>query len=70
MEGIILAEMTIGFGGAVAGVCVLAVAYTVATLASIAEEEEAGAHFTWAEWPLPEAEKAAPPVVEKIRLAA
>ncbi|MGZ8431714.1 MAG: hypothetical protein ACXWWW_07115 [Candidatus Deferrimicrobiaceae bacterium] len=71
MEGIVLEEITVGFGGAIAGFLILAAAYTVAILASIAEEEEAGAHSTWAEWPLPEAEKAAPPVVvEKVRLAA
>lgn len=70
MEGIVLEEMIVGFGSAFAGFILLVVAYTVAILAYIAEEEKAGAHLTWAEWPLPETAEPAPPKEEKVRLAA
>ena len=70
MEGIILEGMTVGFGIATAGVLFLVAAFTGVLLASMAEEEEAGIHFAWAEWPLPETVEAAPPEERKIRLAA
>ena len=70
MEGIVLEGITVGFGSAIVGFLILVAAYTVTILGSMADAEEAGARFPWAEWPLPEAEIPAPPEEEKVRLAA
>ncbi|KRT75020.1 MAG: hypothetical protein XU12_C0001G0211 [Deltaproteobacteria bacterium CSP1-8] len=70
MEGIVLEGMTVGFDIAIAAFLILVAAVTGTFLAWMATEEEAGARFAWAEWPLPETAEPAPPREEKVRLAA
>ena len=63
MEGIILEGMTIGM--AVVGVLILVAVVTGVFLAWLAEEEKAGAVFTWAGWPIPETKEPALPKEEE-----
>jgi len=70
MEGIVHEGMTVGFDIAIAAFLILVAAVTGTFLAWMAKEEEAGARFAWAEWPLPETAEPAPPREEKVRLAA
>jgi len=68
MEGVILEGITIDVAIA-AFLCLVAVVAGV-FLAWMGEEEKMGASLTWAGWPLPETEKPAVPVEERLRTAA
>ncbi len=68
MEAIFIDVSALTLGVAFAGLIALLVAAAGIFLAGMAEEEAAGARFTWAEWPLPET--VAPPERAKVRLAA
>jgi len=68
MEGLILEGTTIDV--AIIAFLFLGAVVTGVLLAWMNEEETMGASLTWAEWPLPEAEKPAVPVEERLRRAA
>jgi hypothetical protein len=68
MEGVILEGITVDIS--IAALIFFGALVTAVFLAWMNEEEKAGARLTWAGWPLPETEKAAPPEEEKVRLAA
>jgi hypothetical protein len=68
MEGIILEGMTVDIS--IAAFIFFGAVVTAVFLAWMNEEEEAGTRLTWAGWPLPETEEAAPPEEEKVHLAA
>ena len=71
MEGILID--TAVFGSAytiVGGVLLLGVAACVAILGYVSDGEAEGKRFHWAEWPLPEADKAVHPEEREILLAA
>jgi hypothetical protein len=71
MEGILIDTAVFESVFAIAGgVLLLGVAVSVAILGYAFDEEAAGRRFHWAEWPLPEAEKAVHPEEREIRLAA
>ena len=61
MEGILFEGMTIGM--AVVGFLILVAVVTGVFLAWLSEEEETGASFTWAGWPVPETKE--PPLPEE-----
>ncbi len=67
MEGILLEVAEIGFGVAFTTALALIGIFSGIAFRWMAVEERRGVRLTWAEWPLPET---APPVVEKMRLAA
>lgn len=69
MEGIFFESLTVAFGVAFTGVVALIAIAAGLLLSFMAEEERAGARLHWAEWPIP-ATEIAPPVAERVRLAA
>ncbi len=71
MEGILIDTAVFGSATAIAGgVLLLAVAVCVAILGYVSDGEAEGKKFSWAEWPLPESDKAVHPEAREIRLAA
>jgi hypothetical protein len=71
MEGILIDTAMFGSAYAFAGgVLLLAVAVCVAILGHVSDGEARGERFHWAEWPLPEEDKAVHPEEREIRLAA
>jgi hypothetical protein len=70
MEGIYFETLTVGFG--VAFTCLLLLVAIAAglLLGNMAETEKAGIRLFWAESPITGIVEAAPPVEEKVRLAA
>jgi hypothetical protein len=69
MEGIYFETLTVEFGVAFTGLLFLIAIVSGLFLAGMAEAEREGARLLWAEWPIPGTE-VAPPVKEKVRLAA
>ncbi len=68
MEAIFLEVADLTFGAVFAGAIALLLVAAGIFLAGMGEAEAAGAHLTWAEWPLPET--VAPPAEAPVRLAA
>ena len=71
MEGILTDSAMFGSATAVVGgVLLLAVAGCVAILGYVSDGEAEGKRFYWAEWPLPEEDKAVHPEEMEVLLAA
>jgi hypothetical protein len=71
MEGILIDTAVFGSAYAIAGgVLLLAIAVSVAILGYMSDGEAEGRRFHWAEWPLPEADKAVHPEERETLLAA
>lgn len=68
MEGILIETLT-SLRVAVAAFVGLVLVAEGIHLAGMAEAERTGTRYLWAEWPIPVTE-AAPPAVERVRLAA
>jgi len=71
MEGILIDTAVFGSPTTiVGGVLLLAIAVCVAILGYVSDGEAEGKRFHWAEWPLPESDKAVHPEEREILLAA
>jgi hypothetical protein len=70
MEGIYFETLALEFGVAFTALLALIAVGAGLLLAGMAEEERAGARIFWAESPITGTLEAAPPVEERVRLAA